>query len=68
MVDGTFNVSQVDVKALRSIFGLVTQTPFIFSGTLRENLCLDRQVSDDQIHTLLQSADLGSAHSAAFYE
>lgn len=61
IIDGNINVTTVDVKALRSIFGLVTQTPFIFSGSLRENLCLDRSVSDDQIHALLQAAELGAS-------
>uniref|UniRef100_A0A914YMM3 Uncharacterized protein n=1 Tax=Panagrolaimus superbus TaxID=310955 RepID=A0A914YMM3_9BILA len=40
-IDSTIDLGNLELKAVRSIFGIVTQSPFIFSGTVRENFCLD---------------------------
>lgn len=48
----------MDPKAVRSIFGLVTQSPFIFSGSIRENVCVDRAYPDDELISILHRAGL----------
>jgi ABC-type multidrug transport system fused ATPase/permease subunit len=58
-IDGTVDVGQIDPKAVRSIFGLVTQSPFIFSGTVRENICVDKEYPDHAIIAILHKAGLG---------
>ncbi len=44
------DVRRVDPSALRSQFGVVLQDPFLFRGSLRENICLgDETISDAMI-------------------
>ncbi|CAD5224372.1 unnamed protein product [Bursaphelenchus okinawaensis] len=58
-IDGTIDIGQLDPKAVRSLFGVVNQTPFIFSGTIRENIKLNNDnVSDIEILELLEMAKL----------
>lgn len=48
----------LDLKAARSIFGIVTQAPFIFSGTIRENFSINSDVTDAQILDIINAAGL----------
>jgi ABC-type multidrug transport system fused ATPase/permease subunit len=58
-IDATIDLSKLDPKAVRSMFGVITQTPFLFSGTIRENLQMDNeQISDEEITALLCQAGL----------
>uniref|UniRef100_A0A915DBV6 Uncharacterized protein n=1 Tax=Ditylenchus dipsaci TaxID=166011 RepID=A0A915DBV6_9BILA len=60
-IDGSIDIAQMDPRAVRSIFGFVSQQPFIFSGTIRENLMVDNNtMPDDVIHTVISKADLDS--------
>lgn len=61
LIDETIDLAQIESCAARSIFGFVSQTPFIFSGTIRENLVLNNSFdsSDDSILEILSKAGLG---------
>lgn len=45
LIDGV-DISHMPLKALRRIFGVVPQHPFLFSGTLAENLAVDASRCD----------------------
>ncbi|CAD5232242.1 unnamed protein product [Bursaphelenchus xylophilus] len=58
-IDGTVDISQLDPKAVRSLFGVVNQTPFLFSGTIKENIKLNNEgVTDIEILELIEVAGL----------
>lgn len=57
-IDQTIDLMNLDLKAARSIFGIVTQAPFIFSGTVRENFCVNSDVTDEQILHIINAAGL----------
>lgn len=57
-IDQTIDLMSLDLKAARSIFGIVTQSPFIFSGTIRENFSVNSVVSDSEIIEVIQKAGL----------
>uniref|UniRef100_A0AC34QIF0 Uncharacterized protein n=1 Tax=Panagrolaimus sp. JU765 TaxID=591449 RepID=A0AC34QIF0_9BILA len=57
-IDQTIDILSLDLKAVRSIFGYVTQSPFIFSGTIRENFCVNSNVTDDLIIEIINKAGL----------
>ncbi len=46
-IDGV-DVRMLDLPAYRSQLGIVTQTPFLFDGTVRENIRYGRPEADDQ--------------------
>uniref|UniRef100_A0A914I1R5 Uncharacterized protein n=1 Tax=Globodera rostochiensis TaxID=31243 RepID=A0A914I1R5_GLORO len=39
-VDGAIDLERLGLDSARAMFGYVSQHPFLFSGTLRDNLCL----------------------------
>uniref|UniRef100_A0A183BLC8 ABC transmembrane type-1 domain-containing protein n=1 Tax=Globodera pallida TaxID=36090 RepID=A0A183BLC8_GLOPA len=39
-VDGVIDLERLGLDSARAMFGYVSQHPFLFSGTLRDNLCL----------------------------
>lgn len=58
---GTIKIDGVDIndlklKALRGLFGLVSQDIFLFHDTVRENLTLGKEVNDEQIQKALDVA------------
>ncbi len=61
---GTVRVAGEDVRAydprrLRERFGVVLQDPFLFTGTLRDNIRLgDRSITDEQIETAARRVNL----------
>uniref|UniRef100_A0AC35FY07 Uncharacterized protein n=1 Tax=Panagrolaimus sp. PS1159 TaxID=55785 RepID=A0AC35FY07_9BILA len=57
-IDSTIDLGKMELKAVRSIFGIVTQSPFIFSGTVRENFCVNFAVSDAEILDIISQAGL----------
>jgi ATP-binding cassette subfamily C (CFTR/MRP) protein 10 len=57
-IDSTIDLGKLELKAVRSIFGIVTQSPFIFSGTVRENFCVNYAVSDAEILDIVSKAGL----------
>src|SRR5690606_5072972 len=60
-IDGK-NIAVLAKAALRDRLAYVTQEPFLFNGTVRENLLLaKRDATDDQLWTALEAA-----HAASF--
>ncbi|QQL45292.1 ABC transporter ATP-binding protein [Sulfuriroseicoccus oceanibius] len=58
-VDGK-DISGLAKSDLRSHIGYVTQEPFLFNGTVRENLVLaDRTASDEEIWAALDASNAG---------
>ncbi len=52
------DLKTIDVSLLRSKIALVMQDPFLFSGTIRENIFNGSQVfSEQEIHAVLESAN-----------
>lgn len=59
MVDGT-DVRQLDPAALRAGFGAAVQGDLLLTGSVRENVCLDRDGVDDE--EMLRAAHVSGAH------
>ncbi len=58
-VDGQ-NISDVDLRSLRRVFGVVLQDPVVFDGTLRENIAYGwHNATDTLIDEAAQAAELG---------
>ena len=56
MLDG-IDLRELDLERLRSVFGLVLQEDFLFAGTVRENLVMDRlDVDEDALETALDAS------------
>ena len=52
---GNYNISALNQSVLREYVSYLGQTPGIFSGSIRENICLTkRDASDDEIDTALK--------------
>ena len=60
MIDGT-DIRQYDPGVMRSRIGTALQEPVLLSGTVRENITLDRANVDDE--ELLRVAELSGTHS-----
>jgi len=48
--------NELTLSSLRSQFGLVSQDIFLFNDTIRENLCVGEQYSEEQLATALEVA------------
>lgn len=59
MVDGV-DVRERRLESLRSAIATVPQEPFLFSSTLRENLVLDDEGSDERLNRAIDVAQLHS--------
>jgi len=59
LVDGK-DLSLYDEKSYRSQLGIVTQEPILFSGTIRENICLS--YSDASFAEIVEAARIANAH------
>jgi ATP-binding cassette subfamily B multidrug efflux pump len=51
LLDGV-DISEYELGSLRRAIGYVTQEVMILRASVRENLCLDRIVSDEKLHTI----------------
>lgn len=49
---------KVDLETFRKAIGFIPQEPVLFKSTLRENLTLDRNVTDDELLLVLKSVGL----------
>ena len=49
-------ISEFTIKSIRSRFGFVSQDPFLFFGTIRENVAYAREVSDEEVISSLKTA------------
>ena len=55
-LDG-IDLCELDLERLRSVFGLVLQEDFLFAGTVRENLVMDRlDVDEDALEIALDAS------------
>ncbi|MGE8067535.1 ATP-binding cassette domain-containing protein [Pseudomonas sp. NPDC089569] len=54
------NTSTLDTRDIRKLFSVTDQDNYIFSGTIRENLCCGRKISDDAIFHTLERVGLKS--------
>ncbi len=54
-IDGV-DINEIKLKALRGLFGLVSQEIFLFHDTVRENLTLGKKLDDKQIEDALHVA------------
>lgn len=55
-LDGV-DLRELDLERLRSVFGLVLQEDFLFAGTVRENLVMDRlDVDEDALEIALDAS------------
>ncbi|NJP09708.1 MAG: ATP-binding cassette domain-containing protein [Leptolyngbyaceae cyanobacterium RU_5_1] len=55
-IDG-YDVSKVELNSLRSQVGIVSQDAVLFQGTIRDNIALFANLSDDDIITAARVAD-----------
>jgi ATP-binding cassette subfamily B (MDR/TAP) protein 1 len=46
LLDG-MDIKRYDLATLRSYFGVVTQEPYLFNATIRENICYDAEDMED---------------------
>ena len=49
-------ISEYTIKSIRSRFGFVSQDPFLFFGSIRENVAYAREVSDEEVIASLKTA------------
>ena len=58
---GDNDISKISTKCLRDNISYISQTPYIFSDTLRNNITLgDNQITDEQIYKLI--GEIGVEH------
>ncbi|MFC7138514.1 ABC transporter ATP-binding protein [Halosimplex aquaticum] len=55
-VDG-IDVRDVTLRSLRASIGYVSQEPFLFTGTIRENIAYGLNVTDDEIQSATERAN-----------
>ena len=56
-VDGV-DTRHLTLRSLRDLFGLVLQDVFVFSGTLRDNIVLDRPLDEARLASVLDQSQL----------
>lgn len=57
LIDGT-PLKNIDAASLRDGIGVVQQDPFIFVGTIRDNICLGQQLDQQQIEQAAIQANI----------
>jgi ATP-binding cassette subfamily B protein len=55
-VDG-HDVRDISLRSLRGAIGYVPQDPFLFTGTVRENIAYGLEVSDEAVHSAAKRAN-----------
>ena len=56
---GAENISELSLSAYRSIVSVVSQQIYLFNDTIRNNICLYKQVEDTMIEAACQDSGLG---------
>ncbi|MDP1756604.1 MAG: ATP-binding cassette domain-containing protein, partial [Pseudohongiella sp.] len=57
LLDG-WQLHEIDQNSLRNQVGVVLQDPFITTGTVRDNICLGPDMSDEQLVSAAQQAQI----------
>lgn len=57
LLDG-WQLREIDQDSLRNQVGVVLQDPFITTGTVRDNICLGQQMTDEQIKHAAEQAQI----------
>lgn len=57
LLDG-WQLHEIDQNSLRNQVGVVLQDPFITTGTVRDNICLGQDMSDEQLVSASQQAQI----------
>ena len=60
LIDG-IDIKEYDLKCLRGQFGIVSQEPVLFNGTIRENIIYNSGVSYDDMETVKKAASDANA-------
>ncbi|HJO41915.1 MAG TPA: ABC transporter ATP-binding protein, partial [Candidatus Thalassarchaeaceae archaeon] len=50
------NINDLQIESVRARIGFVSQDPFLFFGTIRDNVAYARDASNEQIHNALEAA------------
>ncbi|HIH80200.1 MAG: ABC transporter ATP-binding protein [Candidatus Thalassarchaeaceae archaeon] len=50
------NINDLQIESVRARIGFVSQDPFLFFGTIRDNVAYARDSSNEQIHNALEAA------------
>ncbi len=56
-IDGV-DIRQIPLKELRSAIGFVSQEPFLFSGSIRENITLEKDIDESMLVSAAKAAAL----------
>ncbi|MFN3476562.1 MAG: ABC transporter ATP-binding protein, partial [Candidatus Methylomirabilales bacterium] len=59
LLDG-IDIRDLDLRSLRERIGLVLQEPFLFSGSIKENITLGRRASEERVR---QATEMANAHA-----
>lgn len=55
LLDGV-NIKEINKKELRTRIGTILQDPFIFAKSIKDNIKLNREISDDKINEAIKNA------------
>ncbi len=59
LLNGT-DISDYDIYEYRKMFSVVTQNTFLFNMSIRDNICLDQKISEEQFEQIVDKVNLRS--------
>lgn len=51
-----FDINTIDLNHLRSFFGIVRQEPLLFNGSIKYNICYNKEFTVDEIEESAKNA------------
>uniref|UniRef100_A0A914UWH6 ABC-type xenobiotic transporter n=1 Tax=Plectus sambesii TaxID=2011161 RepID=A0A914UWH6_9BILA len=54
------DIATMNLSHLRSLFAVIPQNPFLFTGTLSENLCMDQKFEREELEVIVRQCKLDS--------